>query len=38
MLGNVRWGWAILFFILGGFLGQRLAHLHPVGSVKNANS
>ena len=28
---------AILFFILGGLLGQRLAHIHPIGSVRQAN-
>lgn len=28
---------AILFFILGGLFGQRFAHLHPVGSVRQAN-
>lgn len=37
MLGNIRWGYFILFFILGGLLGQRLAHMHPVGAVKDAN-
>lgn len=37
MLRNVRWGWFVLFFILGGVFGQRFAHLHPVGAVKNAN-
>ena len=28
---------AILFFILGALLGQRFAHIHPVGSVRSAN-
>jgi hypothetical protein len=28
---------AVLFFILGALLGQRFAHLHPVGSVRQAN-
>ena len=38
-IGNVHivvWQ-AVLFFILGGLLGQRFAHLHPVGSVRTAN-
>jgi hypothetical protein len=38
-IGNVHivvWQ-AILFFILGGLLGQRFAHLHPIGSVRQAN-
>ena len=31
-------GWqAVLFFILGALLGQRFAHLHPIGSVRTAN-
>ena len=37
MLGNIQWGYFILFFVLGAFLGQRFAHLHPVGQVKDAN-
>lgn len=34
--GIVLWQ-AVLFFVLGGLLGQRFAHIHPLGSVKAAN-
>lgn len=37
MLSRVIWWQAIVAFIIGGFLGQRFAHLHPVGSTKAAN-
>lgn len=35
MIAAIVWWQAILFFVLGTFLGQRFAHLHPVGAVKN---
>jgi hypothetical protein len=35
MLANISWGWFLVFFVLGTFLGQRFTHLHPASSVKN---
>ena len=37
MLSSIVWWQAILFFMLGGLLGQRFAHLHPISSVKQSN-
>lgn len=34
---NLRWGQVAVGFILGALLGQRFAHMHPVGSVRTAN-
>jgi hypothetical protein len=38
MLSGIVWWQVIVGFLLGALLGQRFAHLHPVGSVKQANS
>lgn len=37
MLARIVWWQAIVAFILGALLGQRFAHMHPVGSVQEAN-
>lgn len=34
---GIVWWQVIVGFILGGLLGQRFAHMHPVGTVKQAN-
>lgn len=36
-MGPIRWPQVIVGFILGALLGQRFAHIHPIGSVKQAN-
>jgi len=34
---GIVWWQVILGFILGALLGQRFAHIHPVGSVRSSN-
>lgn len=35
MLRQINWLYAVVFFVLGALLGQRFAHIHPVGAVRN---
>lgn len=35
---GIIWWQAILFFLLGAWLGQRFRHLHPVKSVANGGN
>jgi hypothetical protein len=36
MFGVPLWK-LIVAFLLGGYVGQRYAHLHPLGAVRDAN-
>ena len=34
---NIHWIQVLIAFFLGATIGQRFVHMHPAGSVRNAN-